>query len=47
MVIADTQLKVEDKTQPENIISGAMRITGVKVTYYFTAIQNSGCSHIT
>lgn len=34
MAIADTQLKEEDKTQSENIIAGAMRITGVKVTYY-------------
>jgi CRISPR-associated exonuclease Cas4 len=35
MAIADTQLKDEDKTQSENIITGAMRITGIKVTYYF------------
>lgn len=35
MAIADTQLKEEEKAQPEEIIAGAMRITGVKVTYYF------------
>ncbi len=35
MALADTQLKEEDKTQPENIIAGAMRITGVKIAYYF------------
>ena len=35
MDIADTQLKEEDKTQSENIIIGGMRITGVKISYYF------------
>src|SRR3989304_5315194 len=35
MAIADTQLKEEDKNQSENIIAKGMRITGVKIAYYF------------
>jgi CRISPR-associated exonuclease Cas4 len=33
MVISNSTLKEEDKTQP--IVTGAMRITGVKIAYYF------------
>jgi CRISPR-associated exonuclease Cas4 len=31
----DVTLKEKEKSLPEDIITGAMRITGVKVTYYF------------
>jgi CRISPR-associated exonuclease Cas4 len=33
MVISNLSLKEEDKTKP--IVTGAMRITGVKIAYYF------------
>lgn len=35
MVISNLTLKEEDKTQPLEIVTGAMRITGVKIAYYF------------
>lgn len=35
MIQPDVTLENKEKAIPENIIIGAMRITGVKVTYYF------------
>ncbi|PWB54517.1 MAG: CRISPR-associated protein Cas4 [Candidatus Methanoperedenaceae archaeon] len=35
MVITNSTLKEEEKAKPDDIIAGVMRITGVKVTYYF------------
>jgi len=35
MVISNLTLKEEDKAQPVEIVTGSMRITGVKIAYYF------------
>ena len=35
MAISNSTVKEEDKTQPVEIVTGTMRITGVKIAYYF------------